>query len=177
MKVFDEILDIIKEKGISLAKVSIDSGVEYNRMAQWKGGKGNPKAEDERKLQVWLRNFKGISVNNSPINTTESQVESLIRQNEQLTLSHRELTQANKDLAHANRDLAANLLELTKMVSSNDRQEKILTDSTKRSEALELLAPLVKGSLGLENATDSKALSELDRRLSVIEKKKKVKDS
>lgn len=118
-----------------------------------------------------------IFVTDSTINKTDTQVESLIRQNEQLTLAHRELTQANKDLAHTNRDLAANLLELTKMINSNDLKEKISTASTIRSEVLELLAPIVKDSLGLEYPTNSKALLELDRRLGEIEKKKKVKGS
>jgi hypothetical protein len=102
------------------------------------------------------------------INNTESpSLDSLIRQNENLVM-------ANKDLAHANMNLSANLLELTKRLNSNDSQERILNDHAKRSEVLELLAPIVKGSLGLEFPTDEAAALELDRRLSDIESRKKV---
>jgi transcriptional regulator with XRE-family HTH domain len=174
---FEELLKIIEEKGMSLTKLSKESGISYDRLTSWKAGRGNPKVDDSVKIQNILQKYRGIYSTESPINKTDTQVESLIRQNEQLTLAHRELTQANKDLAHTNRDLAANLLELTKMINSNDLKEKISTASTIRSEVLELLAPIVKDSLGLEYPTNSKALSELDRRLGEIEKKKKVKGS
>lgn len=105
-----------------------------------------------------------ISAIDSPINKTESQnLEALI--------------ESNKMLSKANMDLAANIVVLTNMLNSSDQKEKILTASTIRAEALELLAPLVKDSLGLEHPTDSKALLELDRRLTEIEKKKKLKSS
>ena len=71
-------------------------------------------------------------------------------------------------------DLAANVVELTKMLSLSVTEERILKAATIRSESLELLAPLVREKLGV--STDAAALLELDRRLSEIEKKKKVKD-
>jgi len=155
MKVFDEILEIIESNGISLAKVSKDSGVPYDRMAQWKGGKGNPKAEDEKKLQEWLRNFKVIYVKESPISKTDSNLDSLIRQNENLT--------------KANMDLSANLLVLTRMLESKKDSDlkSLVAVETMKHNLLELLSIL--HTKGVKYQSSAEAISKLNTLFAEIE--------
>jgi transposase-like protein len=163
VKTLDEILEKIERKEVSVARISRETGIVANNIYGWVAKRGKPKGEDFVKLQNWFDKYKGNVTTFTPINNTESpNLESLIRQNENLT-------QANKDLAHANMNLSANLLELTKRLNSSESQERILSDHAKRSEVLELLAPIVKGSLGLEFPTDESAALELDRRLTDIE--------
>lgn len=164
MQILEEILDKIQKKELSVAKIAKESDIEAMKIYGWVAKRGKPKGEDFVKLQNWYEKHNTISATQSPINKTESQnLEALI--------------ESNKMLSKANMDLAANIVALTSMLNSSVSEERILKSASNRSAFLELLSPVVKGNLGLEFATDEAALLELDRRLTEIEKKKKVKSS
>lgn len=144
MKVFDEILEIIKKTGISLAKVAKDSGIRYDRMYQWNIGKGNPKAEDEAKLQDWLRKYKNVD-NSISVEKKSVEVEGEFDLVKELVLSTKLLAHANDTYASANLILAQNMTKLTNIVEEFSlhalRGTKVASSTTK-AEILEVLSKL-----------------------------------
>lgn len=56
MHYLKEILDIRKQRRVSVAKLSRITGIPDDRIYKWESGVGNPKAEDAEKLKKWLAN-------------------------------------------------------------------------------------------------------------------------
>lgn len=54
MNYLRDILNIRKEKGVSVVELSTITGIPAARIYKWESGKGNPKADDVRKLQDWM---------------------------------------------------------------------------------------------------------------------------
>lgn len=56
----DEILNIRKQRRVSVAKLATITGIPVDRIYKWESGAGNPKAEDAEKLKNWLNNVEEI---------------------------------------------------------------------------------------------------------------------
>lgn len=49
-----EVLEIRKQRKVSVTKLSKLTGIPADRIYKWESGIGNPKADDSEKLQKWL---------------------------------------------------------------------------------------------------------------------------
>lgn len=49
-----EVLEIRKQRQVSVTKLSKLTGIPADRIYKWESGVGNPKADDSEKLQKWL---------------------------------------------------------------------------------------------------------------------------
>lgn len=58
-----EVLEIRKQREVSVTKLSKLTGIPADRIYKWESGVGNPKADDSEKLQKWLN---GSSSNHIP---------------------------------------------------------------------------------------------------------------
>jgi DNA-binding transcriptional regulator YiaG len=56
----DEILNIRKQRRVSVVKLATITGIPVDRIYKWESGAGNPKAEDAEKLKNWLNNVEEI---------------------------------------------------------------------------------------------------------------------
>jgi len=67
----DEILKIIKEDGISIARISKDSGVSSSKLYSLKEGRGKPKGEDYVNILKWLDNYKNKNIEVTSVSQLE----------------------------------------------------------------------------------------------------------
>ena len=125
MKQIQEIRDIIKENGYSVAQIAREAGVIYGRLDSWVRDRAKPKADDLAKLQKWISNFKGIPEKNELTEAHEGAVpsqsllEKLIDSNHLLAQATNTKAEADKINAEANLRIVANAERLTNMVQSN----------------------------------------------------------
>lgn len=56
MQTIDRIRDEIAKRGVSVLKVSNETGISAYKIYKWLGGKAKPKHEDTVILEKWLRN-------------------------------------------------------------------------------------------------------------------------
>lgn len=55
MQQIETLKKIIKETGVSIAKISKDSQIKQDRIYKWLKDRGNPKAEDSKLLDLWIK--------------------------------------------------------------------------------------------------------------------------
>lgn len=60
-----EVLEIRKQRRVSVAKLAEITGIPVDRIYKWESGTGNPKAEDSKKLQGWLEKPEKVQENTS----------------------------------------------------------------------------------------------------------------
>lgn len=56
MQLIDQIRKELKDKGVSVLKLSNETGISAYKIYKWLDGKATPKHEDSKKLEQWLRN-------------------------------------------------------------------------------------------------------------------------
>lgn len=90
-----DIIDEIRAKGVSVLKISKETGIPANRMYKWYEGKGSPKHEDVLILRKWL----GQKVEEVPHGTAKSSdLTSLIESNKALSESNKSLAKSHEEL-------------------------------------------------------------------------------
>ena len=55
MQIIDDLNRVLKEKKLSVLKVSKETGIPASRIYKWLDGKGRPKHEDVQKVQGWIK--------------------------------------------------------------------------------------------------------------------------
>jgi transcriptional regulator with XRE-family HTH domain len=58
MQLVDHLSTVLKENGVSVLKFSNETGISAYKIYKWFDGKGNPKHEDVKKVEEWLRVFR-----------------------------------------------------------------------------------------------------------------------
>ena len=91
-----DILAEIKAVGVSLLKISKQTGIPVNRMYKWYEGKGSPKHEDVQILRQWLGKNAEKVPHEAPTKMAVVSQDAVVK-----------LIESNKILAEANADLAA----------------------------------------------------------------------
>lgn len=68
-----EILEIRKQRRVSVAKLSEITQIPVDRIYKWESGVGNPKADDSEKLRKWLDNLEVVQEPEPAYNSREVQ--------------------------------------------------------------------------------------------------------
>lgn len=109
MQKIDQILDIIKTKGLNIQQVARNSGISSSRIYKWLDGKGRPKSEDSRLLTEWAAKYLEEKIENVPReqqkSTSTSDAEKAMQIIADLVSSNRTLVQANAQLVTNNTEV------------------------------------------------------------------------
>lgn len=61
-----EVLEIRKQRKVSVTQLSKSTGIPADRIYKWESGVGNPKADDSEKLQKWLNGSSSENATTRP---------------------------------------------------------------------------------------------------------------
>ena len=60
MQLVDQLSAVLKQKGVSVLRFSNESGISAYKIYKWMDKKGNPKHEDVKKIEEWLKNLDNV---------------------------------------------------------------------------------------------------------------------
>lgn len=152
-----DILEIRKQRKVSVAKLARITEIPKERIYKWESGVGNPKAEDAEKLQQWLKEpgklqekVQHIEEKKSPPKTQQDMVQVLA-----------DLAAANREIAESNKQLSKNQEVLLSKIQSSESADpkRILDDSARMSDFLELLSDVLSG----KRVSKREALARLNK--------------
>ena len=172
------LLEILKQKRISITKFSTETGIEKDNVYAWKANRGNPKARDSEIIQNWIKNNSetsfgkentGAMIHNTPIKDIQlTDAGSLI--NDQ-SVTNKALAIAQQDFAAAQKDIAAVNLKLTTMLEVSRNLESQQDISLILGPHLEILIPALASKFSL---SEDLLRQEMDKLLVSAHLKKKV---
>ena len=110
------LLEILKQKGISITKFANETGVSRDSIYGWKDGRGSPKVKDSEIIQKWIENNSEMKIVKPNVATPENAIPTT--KNEE---SLHKLIDSNADLVITNKKLT-DLLERAMINSGNSPQ-------------------------------------------------------
>lgn len=102
----DEVLEIRKQRKVSVTQLSKSTGIPADRIYKWESGVGNPKADDSEKLQKWING-------SSSENATPKPQEPQSGNSELLDIMRERIKELKEDRERLWRNLETSLTGLT----------------------------------------------------------------
>lgn len=160
----DDILNIRKERKVSVAQLSKITEIPVDRIYKWESGTGNPKSEDAKKLQEWLNKPDKVQERTPPPKEQKDMIQVLA-----------DLAAANREIAESNKQLSKNQEVLLSKISTTEQPPpKTFADETARMGIfLELLSEVLKG----KHLTGEEAIIRLGRLTPSEESKVRKRDT
>jgi transposase-like protein len=150
VKIQEEILKIINEKGLSVAQIAKETGIKYNKVFSWKEGRGNPKGDEFVKMQELIEKYN-------------ERKEGIIQESSSTSdLSY--LAKANADLAQANKDLSEAHIRLVGIMEKSTASASREIPQAVHEQMSDLLEIVAEIGVGTRWRSKEEAILELNRR-------------
>jgi len=137
-----DILEIRKQRKVSVAKLAKITEIPVDRIYKWESGIGNPKSDDAKKLQEWLNEPEKLQ------EKVQDQIK-IVPQKEQKDMVQvlADLAAANREIAESNKQLSKNQEVLLSKIKSPERADPKTTidDLSRQADFLELLSEVLSG--------------------------------
>lgn len=107
-----EVLEIRKQRKVSVTKLSKLTGIPADRIYKWESGVGNPKAEDSEKLQEWIAGSSSEKATTRPQEAQQGEIASNVVKHDYLSGKNLEnFSEAQRLLASIVHAQSGNLLD------------------------------------------------------------------